>query len=68
MTDNNEMPDLSLKTLYRRLQRANSRILELKKENKELEAAINDIIQYVSLADYHYLKDETRNTLENKDG
>jgi len=36
MTENNEMPDLSLKTLYRRLQRANDRI-------RELEAALRRI-------------------------
>jgi len=29
MTEKNEMPDMSLKTLYRRLQRANDRIREL---------------------------------------
>ena len=29
MTEKNEMPDLSLKTLFRRLQRANDRIKEL---------------------------------------
>jgi len=34
MTEKNEMPDLSLKTLYRRLQRANDRIRDLESMHK----------------------------------
>ena len=34
---------------------------------KKLEAALDDALQYVSRADWHYLKDETRKALEGKD-
>ena len=34
---------------------------------EKLEAALEDIAQYVSRADWHYLKDETRKALEGKD-
>ena len=34
---------------------------------EKLEAALDDMAQYVSRADWHYLKDETRNALEGKD-
>ena len=34
---------------------------------EKLEAALDDALQYVSRADWHYLKDETRKTLEGKD-
>lgn len=34
----------------------------------KLEAALDDMAQYVSRADWHYLKDETRKALEGKDG
>jgi len=33
----------------------------------QLEAALEDMAQYVSRADWHYLKDETRKALEGKD-
>jgi hypothetical protein len=33
----------------------------------KLEAALEDALQYVSRADWYYLKDETRNALEGKD-
>jgi hypothetical protein len=33
----------------------------------KLEAALEDALQYVSRADWHYLKDETRKALEEKD-
>jgi hypothetical protein len=35
---------------------------------EKLEAALEDALQYVSRADWHYLKDETRKALEGKDG
>jgi len=35
---------------------------------EQLEAAIDDLLQYVSRADWHYLKEETRTALEGKDG
>ena len=35
---------------------------------EKLEAALEDALQYVSRADWHYLKDETRKTLEGEDG
>ena len=35
---------------------------------EKLEAALDDALQYVSRADWHYLKDETRKVLEGKDG
>ena len=34
---------------------------------EKLEAALDDMAQYVSRADWHYLKDETRKALEGKD-
>jgi len=34
---------------------------------EKLEAALEDALQYVSRADWHYLKDETRKALEGKD-
>ena len=34
---------------------------------EKLEAALDDALQYVSRADWHYLKDETRKALEGKD-
>ena len=34
---------------------------------ENLEAALDDMAQYVSRADWHYLKDETRKALEGKD-
>ena len=34
---------------------------------EQLEAALDDALQYVSRADWHYLKDETRKALEGKD-
>jgi len=34
---------------------------------EKLEAALDDMAQYVSRADWHYLKDETRKVLEGKD-
>ena len=34
---------------------------------EQLEAALEDALQYVSRADWHYLKDETRKALEGKD-
>jgi hypothetical protein len=34
---------------------------------EKLEAALDDVAQYISRADWHYLKDETRNALEGKD-
>jgi len=34
---------------------------------EQLEAAIDDILQYVSRADWHYLKEETRKALEGKE-
>ena len=34
---------------------------------KRLEAALDDMAQYISRADWHYLKDETRNALEGED-
>ena len=33
---------------------------------EKLEAALDDALQYVSRADWHYLKDETRKALEGK--
>ena len=33
---------------------------------EKLEAALDDMAQYVSRADWHYLKDETRKALEGK--
>jgi len=33
---------------------------------EKLEAALEDALQYVSRADWHYLKDETRKALEGK--
>ena len=38
----------------------------LEERIKKLEAALDDAVQYVSRADWHYLKDETRKTLEGK--
>lgn len=35
---------------------------------EKLEAALDDALQYVSSADWHYLKDETRKALEGEDG
>jgi len=35
---------------------------------EKLEAALEDALQYVSRADWHYLKDETRKALEGEDG
>jgi len=35
---------------------------------EKLEAALDDALQFVSRADWHYLKDETRKTLEEKNG
>ena len=41
----------------------------LEERNKELEAALDDMAQYVSRADWHYIKPETRAALgEKKDG
>lgn len=34
---------------------------------EKLEAALEDVLQYVSRADWYYLKDETRKALEGKD-
>ena len=34
---------------------------------EKLEAALEDALQYVSRADWHYLKDETCKALEGKD-
>jgi hypothetical protein len=34
---------------------------------ERLETALEDALQYVSRADWHYLKDETRKALEGKD-
>lgn len=43
--------------------------IEVRARNKELEAALDDMAQYVSRADWHYLKPETRAALgEKKDG
>ena len=39
------------------------RIEALDKRNKELEAALDDMAQYVSRADWHYIKPETRAAL-----
>jgi hypothetical protein len=40
---------------------------ERERRIEKLEAALDDMAQYVSRADWHYLKDETRKTLEGKD-
>ena len=34
---------------------------------EKLEAALDDALQFVSRADWHYLKDETRKALEGKE-
>ena len=48
---------------------AADRIETQDKRNKELEAALDDMAQYVSRADWHYIKPETRAALgEKKDG
>ena len=49
------------------LNEQNAEIDRLKARNKKLEAALEDALQYVSRADWHYLKDETRKALEGKD-
>jgi len=38
-------------------------VLALQGRINDLEAAIDDLAQYVSRADWHYLKDETRKAL-----
>lgn len=38
------------------------------KRIEKLEAALDDMAQYVSRADWNYLKDETRKALDGKDG
>ena len=43
-------------------------IAKLEARIEQLEAATDDLAQYVSRADWHYLKDETRKALEGKDG
>lgn len=35
---------------------------------EKLEAALDDAMQYVARADWHYLKNETRELLEGEDG
>lgn len=41
-------------------------VLAMQGRIKELEAAIDDLLQYVSRADWHYLKPETIQAMENK--
>lgn len=43
-------------------------LIEAASRIKKLGAALEDALQYVSRADWHYLKDETRKALEGKDG
>jgi BMFP domain-containing protein YqiC len=43
-------------------------VAKLEARIEKLEAALEDMSQYVSRADWHYLKDETRKTLEKKNG
>jgi hypothetical protein len=42
-------------------------VLAMQARINELEAALEDALQYVSRADWHYLKDETRKALEKND-
>jgi len=49
------------------LEYRDARIDELQARVKQLEAALEDALQYVSRADWHYLKDETHKALEGKD-
>jgi hypothetical protein len=41
-------------------------LIEAASRIKKLRAALDDALQYVSRADWHYLKDETRKALEDK--
>ena len=44
----------------------NEKFREAEKRNKELESALDDMAQYVSRADWHYIKPETRAALGEK--
>jgi hypothetical protein len=43
-------------------------LIEAASRIKTLGAALDDAVQYVPRADWHYLKDETRKALEENDG
>ena len=47
--------------------RRDAELSRLKDRIEKLEAALEDALQYVSRADWHYLKDETRKALEGND-
>jgi hypothetical protein len=55
----------------RKLEAANLKASLIKVDDElrieQLGAAIDDLLQYVSRADWHYLKEETRTALEGKD-
>ena len=52
---------------YSMVEISNRRAREAADRIEKLEAALDDALQYVSRADWHYLKDETRKALEKKD-
>ena len=58
--------DWDLEVAVSRCREAADRIEELTNRNTELEAALDDMAQYVSRADWHYIKPETREALGEK--
>ena len=52
---------------YSMVEISNRRAREAADRIEKLEAALDDALQYVSRADWHYLKDETRKALEGED-
>ena len=52
---------------YSMVEISNRRAREAADRIEKLEAALDDALHYVSRADWHYLKDETRKALEKKD-